>query len=74
MGIDEKFASGLVKFSFKLERFFPKFIKFYLNRKLKEYKKKGLITDYKVKARRKEKHHYFFEISLFLETEKEVNR
>ena len=67
IGIIERIRSGLVRFSFRLEWFFPQFIKLFLNRKLKEYKEKGAITDYKVGAKRKGKHHYSFEINLFLE-------
>jgi len=70
MEIGEKFASGLVKFSFRLERFFPQFIKFFLKRKLKECKERGVITEYKVKSKRKGKYHYLIEVDLFLRIRK----
>jgi len=72
MKIGEHIASLLIKSSFRLERFFPQFVRFFLNRKLKEYKKKGVISDYKVKAKRKGKYHYLFEVDLFLKLEREV--
>ena len=70
MGIIESSVSVLVKLAFRFEMLFPQFIKFLLNRKLKEYKEKGEITDYKVKAKRKGKYHYSFEVDLFLKNKK----
>ena len=67
MGIREYIASLLVKVSFRFERFFPQIIKFFVNRKLEEYKKRGLISDYRVKARRKGRYHYSFIIDLSLD-------
>ena len=64
VGITARVASGLIKLAFSLERFSPQFVKFFLNRKLKEYKKKDAITSYKVKAGRKGKYHYLFEVDL----------
>jgi hypothetical protein len=58
--------SSLIKFSFRLEFFFPQFIKFFISRKLKEYQEKGVLADYKVRAKRKGRHHYFFELDLFV--------
>lgn len=69
MGIIEDISSGLVRFFFRLERFFPRFVKFSLSRKLKEYKEEGVIADYKVKAKREGKYHYSFQVDLFLEVE-----
>jgi len=53
---------SLIKLSFKFEMLFPQFIKFFINRKLKEYKETGALTDYKVKAKRRGRFHYFFEL------------
>lgn len=61
----ERVLSGFIKFSFRLEMFFPQLIKFFLNRKLKEYKENGALTDYNVKTKRKGKYHYIFEVDLF---------
>lgn len=61
---------GLVKLSLKFEILFPRVIKFFINRKLKEYKETGALTDYKVKAKRRGRFHYFFELDLFLNTGK----
>ena len=70
MTLIERITSDLIKFSFKFERFFPQFIKFFLNRKLKEYKQMGALTDYGVKAKRRGRYHYLFEVDLFLKIEK----
>ena len=70
MGLRDWTASNLIKFSFKFERFFPQFIKFYLNRKLNEYKQRDILTDYYVKAKRKGKYHYTFEVDLILGNKK----
>jgi hypothetical protein len=70
MGLSEWMTSNLVKFSFKFERFFPQFIRFYLNRKLSEYKQRDILADYDVKARRRGKYHYTFEVDLTLENKK----
>ena len=65
-------ASALVglffSFSFGLERFFPQFVKLFLSMKLGEYEKKGVITGYRVKARRKRRYHYTLEVDLYLRT------
>ena len=70
MGIIESSVSVFVKLAFRFEIFFPEVLKFFLNRKLKEYKRKGVITDYEVKAKRKGKYHYFLEVDLFLKDQK----
>lgn len=62
----ENMLRGLIKLSLKFEVLFPRFIKFFINRKLKEYKETGALTDYKVKAKRRGRFHYFFELDLFL--------
>ncbi len=63
--------SGLIKFSFRFERFFPQFIKIFLSRQLAEYRKNEIIHDYSVDAVWRSKYHYFFTINLLL-GEKEV--
>jgi len=62
----ESMLRGLVKLSLKFEILFPQFIKLFINRKLKEYKETGALTDYKVKAKRRGRFHYFFVLDLFL--------
>jgi hypothetical protein len=62
---------GLIKFSFRFERYYPQVIKFFLNRKLVEYREKGFIHDHNIEADWKGKHHYSFKIDMFL-GEKEV--
>jgi hypothetical protein len=66
MGIIRSSISVFVNLDFRFEILFPQVFKIFLNRKLKEYKRKGVITDYVVKAMRKGKHHYFLEMDLFL--------
>jgi hypothetical protein len=66
MRVREHVTSGLVRLSFRFERFFPQFIKLFLNRRLKEYKKKGIIAGYRVKAQRKGRNHYRLEVDLTL--------
>ena len=66
MSLKESLFSSLIRFSFRFERFFPHFIRLFLNRKLGEYKKEGQITDYQVKARRRDRYHYSFQIDLIL--------
>jgi hypothetical protein len=58
------------KIAFRFEFFFPQFIGYFIGQKLKEYKQKGWINDYKVKSKRKGKHNYFFDVDLFLDIEK----
>lgn len=64
-GIGERATGEIIRLSFRFERLFPQLIKFYLGRKLRQYKKKGVITDYKIKAGRKGRYHYTFEIDLY---------
>ncbi len=63
--------SGLIKFSFRVERFYSRFIKFFLNRKLSEYRREGYIHDFQIDAAWKGNHHYFFTVNMLL-GEKEV--
>jgi hypothetical protein len=67
MSFKESLFSSLVRFSFRFERFFPHVVRLFLNRKLGEYKKRGQITDYKVRARRRDRYHYSFQIDLILD-------
>ncbi|MCW4020663.1 MAG: hypothetical protein NWF14_05495 [Candidatus Bathyarchaeota archaeon] len=62
----ETILSGLVRFSFVFERFFPWFMKSFLSRVLEEYKEKGVLADYRVKAERKGKYRYSFELEIVL--------
>ena len=67
MGIIESASLVFMKIAFRFEFLYPQAIKFFLDRKLKEYKNKGTLTDYKVKASRIGKYHYFLEMDLFLD-------
>lgn len=70
MEIRELIISSFIKVSFRFERFFPQFIKLFLNRRLGEYKDKGVLTEYKVKTKRRGKYHYSFEVDLFVNLKK----
>jgi hypothetical protein len=66
MGFLDSAISVFAKIGFRFEFFFPKFIGYYVGQKLKDFKQKGWIADYKVKSKRKGKYHYFFNVDLFL--------
>jgi hypothetical protein len=70
MGILSSATSVFAKIAFRFEIFFPQLIGFFVGRKLKEYKAKGLIEDYHVKSKRRGKYHYLFDMDLFLKTGK----
>ena len=67
MNLKEALFSSFIRFSFRFERFFPHFIRLFLNRKLGEYQKEGQITGYKVRSRRRGRYHYTFQIDLLLD-------
>jgi hypothetical protein len=67
MSLREALFSSLIRFAFRFERFFPYAIRLMLNRKLGEYQKAGHITDYMVRAGRRARHHYSFQIDLTLD-------
>ena len=66
MGIFDSVVAVFSKIAFRFEFFFPQFIGYYMGQKLKEYKQKGWIENYKVKSKRKGKYHYLFDVDLFL--------
>jgi hypothetical protein len=70
MGILNSVVHVFAKIAFRFEVVFPQFIGFFMGRKLKEYKNKGLLEDYRVKSKRRGKYHYFFVLDLFLKTGK----
>jgi hypothetical protein len=56
----------MVKAAFIFEPLAPRAISYYLTRTLKEWKKQGLISEYKAKTRRLGKFHYKIEINFDL--------
>jgi hypothetical protein len=70
MGIIDSIIVVFSKIAFKFEFFFPQFIGYFVGQKLKDYKQKGWIEDYRVKSKRKGKYHYLFDVDLFLKIEK----
>ena len=71
MGKNIRFIDSSISVAFKIasrfEILYPQAIRLFLNQKLKEYKNKGSLEDYKVKTKRIGKHHYFLEMDLFLD-------
>lgn len=59
----------LLKFVFLFEPLTPRFIDLFLNRKLKEWKGRSLIDDYRSKTKRMGKFHYKTDIDLELTPE-----
>ena len=66
MTVMETLLSGLVRLAFRFERFFPYAVRLFVNRKLGGYKNAGQITDYQIKAERRGRYHYLFQIDLTL--------
>ena len=66
MGLVESTLQVAIKIAFRFEIFYPQAIRLFLSRRLKEYKNKGTVTDYKVKTKRIGKYHYLLEMDLFL--------
>ncbi len=67
--MSSRFYSLLARFVFTFEPISPRFISFFLGRKLKEWKNKRLIGDYKTKTRRIGKFHYKIDMNLDLTPE-----
>lgn len=67
MSLRETLLATLIRFSFRFERFFPYVIRMYINRKLTLYQHDGRISDYFVKAQRRDRYHYTFQIDLLLD-------
>jgi len=67
--MSSRFFSLLVRFGFIFEPISPRFVSFFLGRKLKEWKNKRLIDDYKTKTRRIGKFHYKIDMDLDLTPE-----
>jgi hypothetical protein len=70
MGILDIVVAVFSKIAFRFEFFFPQFIGYFISQKLKDYKQKDWIEDYKVKSKRKGKYHYLFNVDIFLKIEK----
>ncbi len=64
-----RFFSFLVKIAFIFEPISPRFVSFLLGKKLKEWKTRRLIDDYKTKTKRIGKFHYIIDMNLDLTQE-----
>jgi len=71
--ISSRFFSFLVRFAFIFEPISPRFVSFFLGRKLKEWKNRRLIDDYKAKTKRIGKFHYKIDVDLSLTSEQVRN-
>ena len=67
--MSSRFFSLLVRVGFIFEPISPPFVSFFLGRKLKEWKNKQLIRDYKTKTKRIGKFHYKINIDMDLTPE-----
>jgi hypothetical protein len=67
MSLRETLFVTLIRFSFHFERFFPYIIRMYINRKLATYQHDGRLSNYFVKAQRRDRYHYIFQIDLLLD-------
>ena len=70
MDVFSSAVSVFSKIAFRFEFLFPQLIGYFVGQKLKNYKEKGILEDYKIKSKRKGKYHYFFDVDLFLKIEK----
>ncbi len=70
METDANLSSNLLRLFARFALFFepisPRFISFWLGRRLKNWKDRGIIDDYKVNTRRTGKFHYKIEVNLEL--------
>jgi len=64
--INERLFGVLVRLAFAFEPLAPPAISFYLSRRLNQLKERGLIGNYKARARRLGKFHYTVEIDMDL--------
>jgi hypothetical protein len=58
-----------MRFAFAFEPLTPRFARFYVRRRLKELRQKGLVHDYQVRTARIGKFHYKIEIGVDLTPE-----
>jgi hypothetical protein len=66
--VREKLTGVLLRIAFVFEPLASTAISFYLGRRLKELKEKGLISDYASRTKRLGKFHYRIEIDLDVES------
>jgi len=71
--IVERFVPFLTRLVFVFEPISPRFFSYFLNRKLREWKDKGLIVDYKTETRRIGKFHYKIDVNVALTLEQARN-
>jgi hypothetical protein len=64
--VSERLFGVLVRLAFAFEPLAPPAISFYLSRRLNQLKERGIIGNYKTRARRLGKFHYTVEIDMDL--------
>ena len=62
--VNQRLMGLLVRIIFVFEPLAPQAISYYLSRSLREWKRHGLVSDYKSRIRRLGKFHYMVEIDL----------
>ena len=62
--VSQRFFSLMLRFAFVFEPLAPRLITYYVSQRLKESKKKGVISEFKTKTRRLGKFHYKIEVDL----------
>jgi len=71
--IFERFVPLLIRLSFVFEPLTPRFVSFFLKRRLREWKDKGLINDYETMSERIGKFHYKIDVNFVLTREQARN-
>lgn len=65
MSVRGEILGNLMKLALSFEILYPLYIQFFTGRALRDFKRRGLISSYEVKARRSEKLHYVIQIDLY---------
>ena len=71
--IAERFTGVLLRVAFFFEPLAPSAISYYLRRRLNEWKREGLISEYKTRTRRLGKFHYKIEVDLDLNSRQAIH-
>jgi hypothetical protein len=71
--VNEKIMGVMVRAAFFFEPLAPTAISYYLGRKLSQWKKEGLVSDYKTHTQRLGKFHYNIQLDLDLNSRQAVH-
>lgn len=64
MEFEDRVKLALVRFGLRFERLYPLYIKYGLQHRLKQLRENGIVSDYRVSAKRKERLHYLVQVDL----------